>query len=82
MAIKNGLPLPTTNELVADFLGSLSSFLVEMGNMAYNLKRYKETGEDQLKKNAQRSALLAVENIATLVTSKRRVSNLLPTLKW
>lgn len=65
--------MKTTNELVFDYFSSLSSFLIEMGNMAYNLKKYNEETNPEKKKEylveASHAGVIAVENIATLITS-------------
>lgn len=58
--------------LTFDYFSSLTSSMIEIGNMAYNLKKYNEETNPEKKKEylveAKHAGVLAVENIATLIT--------------
>ena len=65
---------PTASSLVMNFIDSISGFLLETGNIAYNLKKYKEanTTEDKAKYLTETffAGSLAIGHLGELVTGE------------
>lgn len=60
---------PTAGQLGRNFLSSTTSFLIESGNIAYQMKKYKETGDKKHLDSALQSSALAAGHLGQLIIS-------------